>query len=200
MRSLFGPRQRREPNLIDRLCHECGQWMVISSQLDAHQVRSVNRYKISHIDIRYMEGHASVIFQLYFPIRFSLENPPSGLFGRLLLRNHELHYATWVMNIVESCEAGIQVAARLPRQGIDARLFHRVCTELADEADGFGQELRDKFRYSVGGVTPGHAMQEPPRHYGTIGQSGPEVRYIEPVQQHQIGQNGRYRLPGQRGS
>lgn len=197
MRSLFGPRKRRESDLVESLCRQSGQWMVTSSVLDVHQVRSVHRPRIQRLQIRHMDGHASLIFQLFFSIRFSLENPPSGLFGRLMMRNHELIYASWAMGIVESCEAGLEVVARLPRQGIDARLFHSVCTELADEADSFDKELKEKFRYGVDGIIPGRTMQEPPRHCGTIGQSGPEVRYLGPVQPSQLVQNTRYRLPGQ---
>lgn len=195
MRSLFGNRQRQEPDLIDRLCRECGHWMLASCELDSHRIRSVTRPMIQHINVRYMEGQPSLIFQLFYPVRFSLENPPSGLFARLLLRNHSLYYAMWAMNIVQSCEAGIEVAARLPRQGVDASLFHAVCSELADEAEGFDRELKSKFNYSPGPMPPA----TPVSGYGTLGQAGPDVRYIGPVQHQQPGLPARYRLSDLRG-
>ena len=181
MRRLFGLLHRQPDTLVERLCRESGRWIVLTSELDWHEVRSVARPRIHNIKIRHGEGDASLIFQSYFPVRFSLENPPSGLFGRLLMRNFDLYYASWVATISGSCEAGLQVVARLPRVGIDATLLDRVCHELADESDSFDRELRDKFRYGGGGVISARVASGGGGGYGTLGQDDPGVRFLGAV-------------------
>jgi hypothetical protein len=45
------------------------------------------------VTIRHGNGRRGVLFQSWLWINFALANPPQGLFGRLLLRNFDLHYA-----------------------------------------------------------------------------------------------------------
>ena len=192
MRSLFGPGRDPQDRLIETLCRESGRWMVASREAGEYSVRAIDdRTCVRYIQLRASPAFASVVFQLFFPVRFSLQNPPSGLFGRLLVRNFKLFYAAWAMDVVGSCEAGIQLGARLPRQGIDARLFDAVCRELVDEADDFNNELREKLRFGSGGVMPARVT-------GDDGLGVPEVRFVGPVEVNTV-LASRNRRPERRG-
>lgn len=198
MRSLFGPgRERKRDDLIDRLCRESGRWMVVSREEDDYRVRAVGDYRaVQYVGIRCGAAFHDVVFQSWFSVRFPLDNPPSGLFGRLLMRNFMLKQAAWALQIEGSCEAGLCCCARVPKSALVPCLFDIVCRELVNEIDDFHQELRDKFRWAGGEVVPGRGANH---GYGSFGQADPGVRFIEPVQHH-AGPVGRYRvLPGQKG-
>ena len=199
MRSLFGTtqgRRERPEDLIDKLCRESGRWMVVSREADDCRVRAVGDPKsVQYIDIRDGEHCRDILLQTWFSVLFPLENPPSGLFGRLLLRNFALKYAAWSIQIAGSCEAGLCCSARLPKAGLCASLFDFACRELVNEINDFHQELRDKFRYSVGGVVPGRVANT---GNGTFGLPGQEVRFLGPVEVNTV-LAPRPRLPDQRG-
>ena len=170
----------RQEDLMTRLCRESGRWLITRRGGDCVWVQANDNRAVCEIMIRDSTNVLSVLFQNWFPVRFSLQNPPSGLFGRLLLRNLELHFAGWAVSIGESCEACLTLAAQVPRSALTASLFDFICREIRDEINGFHQELHDKFLYSMG--TPA----QPPlpggaRHYGSIGQpvGSPEIRYVE---------------------
>jgi hypothetical protein len=157
--------------LIPRLCQESGRWVLVRQQHDAYWVRTSDPGRLVEIYIRCSGDAFTVLFQAYFDPRFRLDNPPSGLFGRVLLRNHDLHLSNWAMYIGESCEACLYVAAMIPKAALTASLFDKVCRELVDEINGFKRELHDKFLYDP---------PPPPGGHGGGGQ--PEVRYIEPAE------------------
>lgn len=143
---------RREAR-IARLCRQSG-WLLHGRNLDLFQI-SAGATSRGHTILVRDDGGSTVDFHSWFPVRFALDNPPSGLFGRLLLRSHDLEYASWSMSIQQSCEAALMVAARVPSHALDVPLFDRVCREITGEVVGFHQELRDKFRYEAG-FPPSH--------------------------------------------
>lgn len=140
---------QREP-LIPRLCRESGRWLMFARQGDRYWVQATDQKSIVDICVRDTGSTPSVLFQTWFPVRFSLEKPPSGLFARLLERNLDLHFTAWGMAIGNSCEACLTVAGRAPRAVLGAALFDVVCGEIRDEINGFQGELHEKFRYSMG--------------------------------------------------
>lgn len=147
------PVPQRGGNVIESLCRTIG-WVVTRREADIYQVRSGDHRANVYIEIRYNERSPNVVFQSFFPIRFSLDEPPAGLFGRVLLRTASLTWASWALNIGESCDAQLCVNAGLPTTALDARLFGKVCEEIAAEIRGMRQELHDKFAYDLGGVMP----------------------------------------------
>jgi hypothetical protein len=143
----------RADNLIQQLCRKTG-WGLLGQEAGRYQVRSRGTHSPVSIEVCYSERQVNVLFQAWFPIRFSLEKRPSGLFARVLLRNHPLHWSSWQMSIGGSCEACLYLIASVPRTALDAGLFQEVCTEIANELRDFHQELHDKFLYDLGGVMP----------------------------------------------
>jgi hypothetical protein len=143
----------RGDGVIERLCRETG-WGFIGQEAGRHQVQSRGTRSPVAIDVCYGERQVNVLFQSWFPIRFSLEKPPAGLFARVLLRSHALNWSAWQMSIGGSCEACLYLSASVPRTALDACLFQAVCTEIAEELRQFHVELHDKFAYDLGGVVP----------------------------------------------
>ncbi len=151
------PVPQRAGNVIESLCRKIG-WVVTRREADIYQVRSGDHQTNVYIEVRYNERSPNVVFQSFFPIRFSLENPPAGLFGRVLLRSASLTWTSWALNIGETCDAQLCVNAGLPTTALDAGLFGKVCEEIAAEIRGMRQELHDKFSYDLGGVMIPEAM------------------------------------------
>ena len=78
-----GPQDTHHPHdTIERLCLDSG-WVFISREVDYYRVRSGGHQSNVYVDIRSSERFSNMLFQCWFPIRFSLEKPPSGLFGRV---------------------------------------------------------------------------------------------------------------------
>lgn len=164
---------RRQEELIPKLCRESGRWLVSGRDGgDCYQVRTAGSDTIRYIDVRHQDDVRSVKFSATFPVRFPLENTPSGLFARLLLRSVSLHHSHWLIEIWESCEALPYLVARQPAAVMTPALFNAICREMVDELLGFQQELRDKFQ---GDFVRRHGGM------GSAAPSGPEVRLAEPV-------------------
>lgn len=166
--------RRRQDELIPRLCHESGRWLMVRREGDRYIVQARDHRAVHEISVRDNGNTYTVLFQGWFPVRFSLDNPPSGLFARLLLRNMELHFSAWAIAIGGSCEACPTVAALVPRRSLDAALFNTVCHEIRDELIAFHNELHAKFRYDA----PPYSPAPPVGGGGGSGQA--EVRFIEP--------------------
>jgi hypothetical protein len=153
------PQVRGTADVIEQRCREAG-WVFVSREVDLYRVRSGDYKSPVYIDIRSSERFSSAVFMSWFPIRFSLEKPPAGLFARVLLRSLSLTWGSWQMSIGQSSEACLCVRARLPAAALTAELFRDVCEEIAGEIRAFHQELHDKFAYNMGtvmtdGPTPG---------------------------------------------
>jgi hypothetical protein len=148
-------------DLIERLCDETG-WVLAGREADLYRVRSGDHRAPVYIDIRYSEQYCNAVFQSWFPVKFSLEQPPAGLFGRVLLRSIYLRWASWEMSAGRSCEACLVLSACLPVAGMHADLFRPVCEEIATEIRRLRRELHDKFAYDLGeDPTPMTAAGEP---------------------------------------
>jgi hypothetical protein len=144
----------RPKTQIERLCDKSRKWMVLSyDKLDHYRLRTTSSRTVYEICVRHHPQRQSTRFQCWLPIRFSLENPPSGLFGRLLLRSWELAWSSWNINILQSCEASACVTCLVPRAALDIGLFDDICTEQSEEVAAFHKELRDKFNYAAMGGT-----------------------------------------------
>lgn len=179
MRGLWG---KRRETLIERLCRQSGgQWRIHRRDFDEYGVRNPANSRCELILIRHREGLDSVIFQSIFPMRFSLETPPAGLFARLLMRNFDCLYAYWTLTIGQSCEACPYLVARVPTASLDGRLFDQVCREIMNELLAFRQELYDKFRYDLGDrqwPAADTAVQK-----GSLANGAdPGIRFLGPVQ------------------
>ena len=141
-------------DLIERLCRQSG-WIFIHREADRYRVRASEHPPIRDIDVWYATRLTNVLFQVDFPIRFSLDPEPSGLFARLMMRNSRLTWSAWSMSLGGSCEACPILVANVPPAALDARQFAGICREIIDEVNAFYVELHDKFRYSASGpVTP----------------------------------------------
>ena len=158
---------------IADLCRQSGNWHLADRKGDLHWVHAHGGMG-QMIRIRYRPSF-TMLFEAELPVRFSLEHAPSGLFARVLLRSVPLNFASWRMDLRQSCEAVLFLSAQLPGHGMGAGLFDDVCREMRDEVIGFHQELRDKFHYQVAGVMSGG--------FGTACPHTAEVRYIEPVRE-----------------
>ena len=151
-------------NAIARLCEETGNFAFLKAEGVTHYVVPNGPQRRHRLEIKHDARFENVTLQGFFPIRFSLEKTPSGLFARVLMRSFELHFASWCVIMTESCEAGLCVRACVPRAALDSRLLDRVCTEIIDELEGFQKELREKFAYTPG---QGIVYPEAPRSTGT---------------------------------
>jgi hypothetical protein len=140
-------------DLVSRLCRDTG-FVLTGREADRYQVRSGDHSPPVYIELRYSERRPNVIFQAWFPVRFSLEKPPTGLFGRVLLRNTSMTWAAWGMSIGQSCEACLYVTAASPRRAMDSRVFNAICQEMTGEIRAFHEELHSKFAYDLGDVVP----------------------------------------------
>jgi hypothetical protein len=155
------------------------RWRVVGQDADCYRFVADDPARCwQPVAVRYRDDAPSVLFQSWLPVRFPLERPLSGHYPRLLLRNFGLSYGSWAMEIAESCEACLCVAARLPRASLDAALFGAVCRELAGEVARFHQELRDAFRgvEAAEGYRPSPA--DMPGQRLPLGQ-GAEIRYLD---------------------
>ena len=152
--NLFGrkglPRRRGATDLVERLCEESGKWLIASRLGDRYSVVNADRMTQRFIDVRTCEEMAFVKFTAEFPVRFSLDREPRGLFARVLMRCIPLHFANWRLDIGESCEAVLYLFASQPRAAMDARLFNAICQEMVQELRDFHTELVEKFRYGGG--------------------------------------------------
>jgi hypothetical protein len=170
----------RSKTQIERLCDRSRKWMVVSyDKLDSYQLRTTSGRTIYEIGVRHHPERKNTRFQCWLPIRFPLDNPPSGLFGRLLMRSWELAWSAWVVNISGSCEAGACVSALVPNAALDAELFNDICGEQAEEVAAFHKELRDKFNYAAMG---GGFAAPPPRPWDA-GTSVPQLSRGGPPRQ-----------------
>lgn len=160
------------PDVIERLCQATGM-VLVSREADRYQVRNSDHTRRQYIDIVYAESFASVLFQTWLPIKFSLEHEPKGLFARVLLRNLDLRWSCWAMTIGGSCEACLTLVTHLPHAALNAELFATVCREMVGEVNGFHQELRDKFRYEA----DGRVADSPRRASGHAGQRAGSRRF-----------------------
>lgn len=147
------PRRRGNGDLIERLCRKSG-WVVTRREGDHYQIRSGDHRPAVCIEVRYSQNCRNIVMQSWFPVRFSLEKPPAGLFARVLLRSSSLVWGSWTMNLGPNCDAALVVAVTLHTSGLTAELFRDVCEEIAGEIRAFTQELHDKFAYDLGGVMP----------------------------------------------
>jgi hypothetical protein len=162
---------RSSGDLIEGLCHESG-WVLTGREVDRYQVRSGDHRSNVYIELRHSDSYRNIVLQSWFPIRFSLEKPPSGLFARVLLRSSSLTWSSWSLNIGPNCDAALVVGASLPVAGMNAALFCNVCEEMAGEIRGFRQELYEKFAYDLGDgrmpmMAPGPARGGLPVRRGT---------------------------------
>ena len=174
-------------DLIPRLCKESGRWMVVSKEASDYRVRNNDGRRPVNITITQRPGVSTAMFQAFFPVRFSLEREPKGLFGRILLRNFEMkHGAAWSMYIGQSAEACLTLVAKVPIAALDAGRLNVTCDEIVNEMNAFQQELHDKYRYEAG--LPA----------GSYGNGLPSVAepYFEPERQTTLVQPPkRYQLP-----
>jgi hypothetical protein len=152
--------QWRQQEMIPRLCAESSRWTVVSREVDAYQVRNDDGRRPVYIRVNQSRGATTTHFQAFFPIRFSLEREPPGLFARILLRNFHLKLATWGMFIGGSCEACLYLAAQVPTAGLDAAWFDFICEEILAEMNSLQDELHAKFSYQVAapGNDPGYPV------------------------------------------
>ena len=169
--NLFGKK-----HMVPRLCSRSG-WLLVKREEDRHWVRSSDEKETRLVRVRNNGQFMKFVGEL--PVRFSLETPPSGLFARLLMRSIWLDFASWRMDIGDSCEAILYLAAQLPVAGMTPRLFAEVCREIRDELLDFHEELREKFQYGVVGGTAAGGQQG----YGgvpALRSSGnmPDIRYF----------------------
>jgi hypothetical protein len=169
----------RRKTEIERLCRRSGKWAVIEfDRVDRYQVRTTTARHLCEVTVRHVSGkRACTRFQCWLPVQFSLQNPPSGLFGRLLMRSWDLRWSAWHINIADSCEASACLSVLIPNAALDARLFDDICREMTEEVLSFHRELRDKFNYHVAAAsvrqpgTAGVPMIRP-------GGSTPDIRYL----------------------
>lgn len=199
------PVARPPEDLIHRLCRESGRWRLVEREGDRYHVVADDGSPLQPIWLRYRQGRSeSIPLQSRFPVRFPLDNPPSGLFGRLLMRNFTLVHAYWAVNLGESCEALLWVLARVSVAGLDAKLFDMVCREMRDEIVAFHRELKDKLRYSVSGMMPddgGDARTMEMRYAESVEPAPPPALPSAEEAWRMIQEQGgprRYRLPGPR--
>jgi hypothetical protein len=171
-KALEAPASRTEEpeGFIEGLCRATG-WVLVERQHDRYWVRPGDWRPSQKIRIRYGGNFESVTFMSWLPIQFPMNPSPSGLFGRVLLRNLELRWAAWAMTMHESCEASLCVVARLPARVLNAALFHSVCCELVDEVHAFQQELYTKLRYEAPKASPTEST--------SVVVSDPGIRYLK---------------------
>jgi hypothetical protein len=146
---------RRAVNPIIEACRATGDWQIMARRGDWWTVANTDDGRQHDIAVRYSEKLVVVKFLCHFPIRFSLEHEPKGLFARLLMRNHDLHYAFWVMQIGDSCEGQPYLFAQWPLSALTTAVFNAICKEMYNEIEAFGRELRGSFKFS-GGYAPAH--------------------------------------------
>lgn len=137
---------------IERLCYESG-WLLVSQENDVCVVRSGDHTSQVRVQVRWSPRFLNVVFWARFPVRFSLEREAPGLNARLLMRNRDLHWSSWTMELGESCEACPYVTASVPPEGLSAELFGHVCQEIVGEINAFHAELHSKFAYGLGQAT-----------------------------------------------
>ncbi len=168
-------------DLIERLCRETG-WLLAEKEGDLYRVRPGDHRPRQYINIRHSTG-TNVIFQTWFPVRFPLDKEQPGLFARVLLRNFSLKWSLWATSIEESCEAVLSLSARVPAEGLDARLFDSICSEMVAEVRDFHLELHNKFKYGATAQPAEAAEVLPPEN-------------VAPVKQSLTNGAVRYQLPG----
>jgi hypothetical protein len=145
----------KEESWIASLCRQTRKWTVTGFDgQDRFTVRTKGDEVIYPVTVR-TSGQSSygTRFQCFLPLRFPMETPPSGLFGRLMMRSREMDWSAWQLIIVESCEAQLYVTALIPSAVLDAALFDEVCREQTSEVAAFMKELHDKFN-CAGGNSP----------------------------------------------
>jgi hypothetical protein len=188
----------RRDDLVTRLCRESGRWFITGREGDSYDLRSNDAAAIRFLSVRHRPDVDYVMFNAALPLRFPLDRTPSGLFARMLLRNVGLKYCHWNMDLRGSLEAVAYLHAQWPILGMTAGFFDSLCREMTEEIRGFHQELRDKFQGDMtrpAASTPGPAA------------AGPDVRFVEPVQQsrtagsvhEQLMQHGLGRMLGHNG-
>ena len=163
----------RRKTKIELMCRQTGNWAVTDfDKQDLFTVRTTSFRTVYPITVRHHPKRTSTRFQCWLPVNFPLDNPPSGLFGRLLLRSWDLGWSAWNINIGHSCVATACVTALVPNMALDATLFDEICREQTGEVSAFHQELRDKFNYA-GQAGSGYVDAE-------VRQGGPVVPMLRP--------------------
>jgi hypothetical protein len=131
-------------------CRTTGDWLITGRSGDWVYVATRQDRRQHEIGVRCSERLVAAKFSCRFPTRFSLQHEPKGLFARMLMRNHDLHYAYWVVHITDSCEAQPYLFAQWPVSALTTAVFNAICKEMHNEVEAFAYELRSRFQY--GGV------------------------------------------------
>lgn len=140
-------------DLIVSRSRQTGKWVVEShDKPDIYRVRTAGGGPIYEVAIRHNAKRAFTRFQTWLPIAFPLDNLPSGVFDRLMMRSWELTWSAWVIDILDACQAHACLTVLVPNVALDATLFDAICSEQTQEVRGFHKELRDKFPYGGGFV------------------------------------------------
>jgi hypothetical protein len=164
----------RRKDMIETIVRKSENWMVVERNADRFTVSSIDYKRACFIQIRSAERFDSTVFQLFLDTRFSLERTPHLLFGRLMMRSHDLRWASWKAYIGASTEAIVFLGARVPRSALDDKLFNMICEEMRTEAQSFDKELRDKFDYMRGFRPPTGSSGVP-----MTSQGGADIRFID---------------------
>jgi hypothetical protein len=133
-------------------CRATETWQINSRDGDWYTVTPTDSRRTHRIHVRHSPKLVVVNFSASFGMRFSLAEEPRGLFARILMRSHDLGFASWHMDIQKSCEAQPYLFARWPASAMTPRVFDAVCNEMHQELDAFAYELRSKFQYAGGGA------------------------------------------------
>ena len=141
----------RRKTKIEQLCRQTGRWAVTAfDKQDLFTVRTTAAETIYEIILRSGKQKSDCTrFHCWLPVSFHLDNPPSGLFARLMMRSRELRWSAWVLNISNACEGDACVTVLIPNVGLDAKLFDEICREQSNEVAAFHRELRDKFHWTA---------------------------------------------------
>jgi hypothetical protein len=161
----------RRKDLVKTFCRKNGNWLIIGREGDRYELCSNDHRAVRYLTVRHQPKIHYIKFSSALPLQFPLDRTPSGLFARMLLRNLELHYCHWNMDLGGSYEARPFLCAQWPVLGMTKTFFESVCREMTEESHGFLQELRDKFQ---GAGTPAGGYQ------GAAAPQAPDVRYREP--------------------
>ena len=165
----------KRKTLVEQLAKQAG-WPISSHCGGHYTVLSADQGPARQVNVRYMESTGFLRFYADFPIRFSTERTPDGLYARVLLRSSSLGKCHWLLDIDYSCEAQPYLFAQWPAAVVTPKFFNAVCQEMVNELRAFHQELRDKFAYSVGSgamppVKPQAWLSAPP--------PGKGIRFME---------------------
>jgi hypothetical protein len=166
------------PSPVEVMAKNTG-WLVTSREDDIYWIRLGDGSRTHRLRIRYREDYFNTLFMASFPIRFPLASVTPELTMGLLVRNGQLPWAKWCLEVTGSCEATIYLYGSLATDSLGDVLFNTVCRSIFNEIEAVFLELQGQAGRLTGGGVTGQFRNLPQSGRGSLAADGRGMRMLD---------------------